>query len=174
MIWLRADPEISKNKLLQKQSILLHGAAAFAGILPKQLPGVLQVPSQLLGMIFGSQRFGSGLPERLLLALGHYLNCSQHRHGHWRGREEALAAERSLWGRPRFGWHLPSLLVCQTCQHAGHAAKGTGGLLWDVINKFVGLVGRPLLEFICVHGLYAADRMNLVRGFFCCTLFLHF
>lgn len=35
-------------------------------------------------------------------------------------------------------------------------------VVWDVINKFVGLVGRSVLEFICVDGLYAAARMDLV------------
>lgn len=41
--------------------------------------------------------------------------------------------------------------------------KTSGGLLWDVINNFVGLAGRPLLTFICVNVLYAVDSTNQVR-----------
>lgn len=138
-------------------------------MLPKQLPGVPQEPSQLLEMV--PKDLGQSY-QGLLLALGCYLNCSWHRQGHWRCHGEVLAAEQSLWGCPRLGWHLPSLLLCQTCQHAGHAARGTGGLLWDVINKFVGLVGKPLLRVYLCGWSVCCIQSEFIMFFFAVPSFL--
>lgn len=104
-----ANLEISKTKPLQnraahctgQQSCLDSSKAAACSASSATRHG-LWVPSDL----------GQGYPRdcsSLLSVTGTAVSKQMH----WRCREKALAAERSLWGCPRFGWHLPSLLVCQ-------------------------------------------------------------
>lgn len=49
----------------------------------------------------------------------------------------------------------------------------SGGLLWDVINNFVGLAGRPLNIYLC-ESFVRCRQNRLSRFFSAVAFFLHF
>lgn len=153
MMWFRADLEISENKLFQNRAVWEQ----FGRSQSSSLEG-----SKCSKRSLGPWGFGSGLPE----ATAGPLSCSWHRQGHWRchGKRWQL---NSLWGMSQ-AWvtsplspAMPDLSACRTpCQR-------------HIINKSVGLVGSPLLEFIlwmvCVLQTEWIQCVCL-----CCILFLDF
>lgn len=146
MTWFRADLEISKNTLLQNRVFYCTGQQLLLG---RSQSSSLECSKCHPSYWKWSPRIWVRVTRGCCLPLGAIeLQLAQTRalEVPWRSAGSWTISV----GMSQAGWHLPSLLVRQTCQHAGHAAKGTGGLPWDGINKSVGVVGRSLLRvYLC-------------------------